>query len=158
MCLTGAEVGDGDPVLVAPGPELEVEAADAGVVDEHVAVGVPPHRHRRVLLLGAHRPAAIRSLRRGGCVEEVVLEHNASLGHRERRDRGVPVRLGHPHLARSLCVCVLRWCNRVTGADLWLESLGIGGKGFKCGEEGWRRPAGLEFGMEASAFGLHRNG
>ena len=109
MCLTGAEVGDGDPALVAPGPELEVEAADAGVVDEHVAVGVPPHRHRRVLLLlllGAHRPAAIRSLRRGGCVEEVVLEHNAGLGHRERRDRGVPVRLGRRHLARSLCVCV----------------------------------------------------
>ena len=61
-------------------------------------------------------------------------------------------------LARSVCVCVLRWCNRVTGADLWLESLRIGGKGIKCGEEGWRRPAGLEFGMEASAFGLHRNG
>src|SRR6185437_15400667 len=63
--LTGAEVGDGDPALAAAGPELEVEAADAGVVDEHVAVGVPPHRHRRVLL---------RRLRRGGRVEEDVLE------------------------------------------------------------------------------------
>jgi hypothetical protein len=35
-----------------PSPELKVEAADGGVVDEDVAVGVMPHRHRQVLLCG----------------------------------------------------------------------------------------------------------
>jgi hypothetical protein len=64
-----------------------VEAADGGVVDEDVAVEVPTHRHRRVLLLFRRASVAPRQLRRGR-VEEDVLDDDPALGHRERGDQG----------------------------------------------------------------------
>jgi len=142
-----------------------VEAADAGVVDEHVAVGVPPHRHRRVLLLlfvPVPLPAARRRLRRGGRVEEDVLEHDAGLGHRERRDRGVPVRRRHLGLARcdALCVALVAGAGAGAGEGAGRDRIGslvgawgAGGEVFKCGEGGMRRRRRRDVGAGGSAGG-----
>jgi hypothetical protein len=63
-----------------------VEAADGGLVDEDVAVGVPPHRHRRVLLF--RRASVAPGQLRRGRVEVDVLDDDPALGHRERGHRG----------------------------------------------------------------------
>jgi hypothetical protein len=94
-----------------------VEAADGGVVDEDVAVGVPAHRHRQVLLLrGCSVPVSAGQLRRGR-VEEDVLDDDPALGHRERRDRG--------GIAVSLVDRRVAWHLSLRGA----ERMGIGSRG-----------------------------
>lgn len=121
--MHGGEVGDGDPPLAAAGADLEVEPADAGVVDEDVALRVPPEHHRRILLLPTPPPRRLlHRQRRRGRVEEDVLQHDSPLGHRERRDRGLlPLRRRRRHAAgRASDLRVRRDRRRGGGATRWV--------------------------------------
>jgi hypothetical protein len=78
-----------------------VEAADGRVVDEDVAVGVPAHRHRQVLLLRCCGvPVSAGQLRRGR-VEEDVLDDDPAPGRRDQGGVAVSVDRGR-RVARHL--------------------------------------------------------
>lgn len=138
---TGGEVGDGDPALAPLAADLDVAAADAGVVDEDVAVGVPSKQYGRILLLHPIPIAAAPRLLRRRPVEEDVLQHDAALGHRERRDRRPRPRLQVlPRRRCHACACgLVGWAGR-GGVEMMTLRLSVCKTQLKRrGFEMWRR-------------------